>query len=383
MCCIINITHMEALFRDYYKDKVFGNDRTWLDVKKDARNKWEKRDWDAWTSRQADTQINTKPIALNRVVYHPITADFGAYQMDITFYEQYEKLKGNKNYSSILCIIEISSRYVYCYPLKTKTSEEVLARFKEFREEAYPKIKELDVDDGNEFKGVLGYCEEHDIKTNVYSTDKTSMGKVERFNRTLRDMISNYKESTHGVWVPSLPLLVKKYNDTVHRSTKLKPNEVDAKMAEDIQDLTINRWLRAKQLLHQFHVGDRVRFIKHKNMFGKGAARKYSSEVLPIFHMEGNLVYLEGKEKPFKYWELLPVRELDTDTGDANELEKEREKHEAVHISRVARKLKTEEKMTDKKLRDYKDDVKETLVNATSGRPERSRRQAVGFQGFF
>ncbi len=54
----------------------------------------------------------------------------GVYMMDLVFFNQYKT--SNKGYSILLMIIEISTRYLYCYVLKTKSQEEILVNLNKF-----------------------------------------------------------------------------------------------------------------------------------------------------------------------------------------------------------------------------------------------------------
>ncbi|WP_221935865.1 hypothetical protein, partial [Klebsiella pneumoniae] len=64
---------------------------------------------------------------------------------------------------------------------------------------------------------------------NHYSTfsDKKA-AIVERFNRTLKTaMYKTFSERGSYVWVDILPFLIKEYNNKVHRTTGMKPIDVN------------------------------------------------------------------------------------------------------------------------------------------------------------
>ena len=78
-----------------------------------------------------------------------------------------------------------------------------------------------------------------------------------------------------NVYYDALDDIVNKYNNTVHRTLKMKPIDVtDYSFAE------YNEELNKKD--SKFKVGDRVRISKYKNIFAKGYAPNWSEEVFII-----------------------------------------------------------------------------------------------------
>ena len=67
------------------------------------------------TSYQVHSQA--KPLYLH------ITPEHGVYQCDLMFLDKYKRF--NSNFVGILNIIEIGTRYVFSYPFKTKSENEM------------------------------------------------------------------------------------------------------------------------------------------------------------------------------------------------------------------------------------------------------------------
>ena len=66
-----------------------------------------------------------------------------------------------------------------------------------------------------------------------------------------------------SVYFDVLDDIVKKYNNRVHRTTKIKPTDVTSdSYAEDNEDSNVTK--------SKFKVGDHVRISKYKNIFTKG-----------------------------------------------------------------------------------------------------------------
>ena len=69
--------------------------------------------------------------------------------------------------------------------------------------------------------------------------------------------------------------IVNKYNNTIHRTIKMKPVEVtDHSFAEYNEE--------SNKKNPKFKVGDHVRISKYKNIFAKGYAPNWSEEIFVI-----------------------------------------------------------------------------------------------------
>ena len=69
--------------------------------------------------------------------------------------------------------------------------------------------------------------------------------------------------------------IVNKYNNTIHRTIKMKPIDViDDSLAEYNED--------SNKRNPEFKVGDHVRISKYKNIFTKGYAPNWSEEIFVI-----------------------------------------------------------------------------------------------------
>ena len=82
---------------------------------------------------------------------------------------------------------------------------------------------------------------------------------VERFNRTFENKMYKYSTSKNTLtYVDELPKLVKSFNNTYHRSIKMKPSQVtkanEAKVWETLYGNDVDKRVRFK-----FQVGDRIR----------------------------------------------------------------------------------------------------------------------------
>ena len=95
----------------------------------------------------------------------------------------------------------------------------------------------------------------------------------ERFIRTFMAKIYKYMSSiSKNVYIDKLDDIVNEYNNTYHRTIKMKP--------VDVKD---NTYIDFKKEVNdkdpKFKVGDHVRISKYKNIFAKGYTPNWSEEV--------------------------------------------------------------------------------------------------------
>ena len=77
-----------------------------------------------------------------------------------------------------------------------------------------------------------------------------------------------------NVYFDVLDDIVNKYNNTVHKTIKMKPIDVSDSYTEYNEDFNKKD--------PKFKVGDHVRISKYKNIFAKGFAPNWSEEVFVV-----------------------------------------------------------------------------------------------------
>ena len=89
---------------------------------------------------------------------------------------------------------------------------------------------------------------------------------VERFNRTFKNKIYKYFTAKNTLtYIDVLPQLVRSYNNTYHRSIKMKPSKVTKANQAKVWDTFYGSDVQ-KRVQFKFQVGDRVRISKVKRM---------------------------------------------------------------------------------------------------------------------
>ena len=180
--------------------------------------------------------------------------------------------KYNKGNKYLLCAIDLSSKYVWVVPIKDKKGTSIVNAFQKIISEGRKPNKTW-LDQGSEFYN--NYFKDF-LKINnteMYSTYKERKSVVaERFTRTLKNKIFKHMTAiSKNVYFDVLDDNVDKYNNTVHKTIKMKPI-----------DVTEDSYADFNKKDPKFKVGGHVRISKSKNIFVKGYAPNWSREVFVV-----------------------------------------------------------------------------------------------------
>ena len=103
------------------------------------------------------------------------------------------------------------------------------------------------------------------------------------FVRTLKNKIYKYMTSiSKNVYIDKLDDIVDEYNNTYHRTIKMKPVDV-----KDNTYIDFEKEVNDKD--PKFKVGDHVRISKYKNIFAKGYTPNCSEEVFVISEIKNTV----------------------------------------------------------------------------------------------
>ena len=156
------------------------------------------------------------------------------------------------------CRFSRFSKYAWVVPLKNKKGISIVNAFQSILKKSNRKPNKIWVDKGSEFyhRSIKSWLEKNDIE--MYSTHSEVKSVVaERFIRIIKN--KNYKHMTSIskiVYVDKLDDIVNEYNNTKHRTTKMKPS--------DVKDNTyINFGKEFNDNDPKFKVGDHVKIQKH------------------------------------------------------------------------------------------------------------------------
>ena len=200
--------------------------------------------------------------------------------------------KQDKNYKYILTVTDFFSKYSWNYALKTKKSEQIINSFKDIFKKSKRKPKFIQSDEGSEF---ANNQTQTFFKNNIkwYHTFNRDIkcSICERYNRTILNKIyKNFTLNNNTIRINVLDKLKNEYNNSYHRSIKMKPIDASKKSNENIiRNNLYNFNITIKK--PKFIIGDKVRISLLKNIFEKSYASNYSQEIFIIDDMKTSNVH--------------------------------------------------------------------------------------------
>ena len=191
----------------------------------------------------------------------------------------------NKGIKYLLCAIDLYTKYVFIIPLKDKKGISIVNAFNKIIKQSNRKPNKIWVDQGGEFYNSVfeKWLSDNDI--NMYSTYNEGKSVVaERFIRTLKNKLYKHMTATgKHVHYDVLDDVVNKYNKTKHSTIKTKPIDVKNNKRVYIDE--------HNEKDSKFKVGDRVRISRYKNIFPKGYAPNWSSEIFIVNKINDTVPY--------------------------------------------------------------------------------------------
>ena len=175
--------------------------------------------------------------------------------------------KYNKGIRYLLCAIDLFSKYAFVVPLKDKKGTTSANAFQSILDNSKRKPNKIWVDQGSEFYNTYFKKWLKDNNIEMYSTHNVGKSVVaERFIKTLKNKIYKHKTAiSKNVYFNVLNDIVDKYNNTYHRTTKMKPIDVRSDSFAEHNEEFNEKYPVLK-------VGDHVRISRYKNIFAKGHA---------------------------------------------------------------------------------------------------------------
>ena len=191
----------------------------------------------------------------------------------------------NKGIKYLLCAIDLYSKYAFVIPLKDKKGISIVNAFNKIIKQSNRTPNKISVDQGGEFYNNVfeNWLSDNDI--NMYSTYHEGKSVVaERFIRTLKNKLYKHMAATgKNVYYDVLDDVVNKYNNTKHSTIKMKPIDVKNNKRAYIDE--------HNEKDSKFKVGDRVRMSRYKNIFAKGYAPNWSSEIFIVDKINDTVPY--------------------------------------------------------------------------------------------
>ena len=214
----------------------------------------------------------------NKIIYNHIDEIWSIDLADMIDY----KISNNKGYRYIFIIIDNFSKYLWAIPLKNKYSQTITNEFLNIITTSKRKPLKLESDRGTEFYNSIfqNFLKSKNIQHYSRYTDK-GPSIAERVIRTLRNLLKKpVFEKGNADWISELPSVIKKYNNTIHSSTKMTPIQASKKSNEKavFDNLGDDR----QKQRPKFNLGQLVRTADIKRVFSKGDSTNWSYKLYTI-----------------------------------------------------------------------------------------------------
>ena len=171
---------------------------------------------------------------------------------------------------------------MWAIPLKNKYSQTITNEFSNILTTSKRKPLKLESDRGTEFYSSIfqNFLKLKNIHHYSRYTDK-GPSIAERVIRTLRNLLKKpVFEKGKASWIDELPSVVKQYNNTIHQSIKLTPNQASKTSNEKLVYLNLKDD-RVKQR-PKYKLGQLVRTADIRKVFSKGDSTNYSYKLYTI-----------------------------------------------------------------------------------------------------
>lgn len=215
-------------------------------------------------------------------------------QADLVEMIKYAKI--NKGYKYILVVINVFSKFVWCEPVKNKSGNEVVRAMDKILSQMNARPKNLQTDMGKEFYNKKFKELTDKWKINHYSSyTHLKASVVERVNRTLKNkMWRQFSLQGNYKWLDVLSDIVADYNNTNHRTIKMKPINVKKKDVKRLLQTVYSHLKTVDPRKQKLKVKDYVRISKYREAFSKGYTPNWSNEIFQIrkIHRSNPRTYL-------------------------------------------------------------------------------------------
>ena len=214
----------------------------------------------------------------NKVIYNHVDEIWSIDLADMIDY----KISNNKGYRYIFIVIDNFSKYLWVIPLKNKYAETITKEFSNILTTSKRKPLKLESDRGTEFFNSIfqNFLKSKSIHHYSRYTDK-GPSIAERVIRTVRNLLKKpVFEKGKADWLSELPSVIKKYNNSIHSSTKMTPIQASKKSNEKLvyNNLKDDREIQKPK----YKLGQLVRTADIKRVFSKGDSTNWSYKLYTI-----------------------------------------------------------------------------------------------------
>lgn len=278
---------LKQLYYDPESESGFSSiSKLWKAAKEDFPN-LQQRDVKQWLQQQLTYTLHypaRRNFLRNRVIASSPGELGQADLVDMQMYADH-----NDGYKFLLTFIDVFSKVAFAVPLKSRSADSVKHGFESIFDQYRPYM--IQTDRGTEFTNAVikQFMKRSGINHYFAYNQDVKCSVVERFNRTLKSRMFKYF-TANGTrrWVDVVESLIQAYNNSYHRSIKMKPNEVTGDTTARVFQ-NLYGFASERQVLEQnpreptkFNVGDHVRIKYHVEPMEKAYYPNYGDVVYQV-----------------------------------------------------------------------------------------------------
>lgn len=203
-------------------------------------------------------------------------------QFDLADFQDVAKENDSNRY--VLCAINCFTKQAYAVAVKNKTAKAVAEAAEKILNESGTRFRLAQTDQGQEFGGAFKTLMERRKIKHYHTFSEMKASIVERFIRTLKTKLHKRMMMRASLrYIDILQSVVDDYNNTYHRTIKMKPNQV-TKAKEKFLLETVYKYERPV-VKARYSVGDYVRVSKKRFVFTRGFYPSWSAELFRIYRV--------------------------------------------------------------------------------------------------
>ena len=241
--------------------------------------KLKKKDVELWFQKQPTATMH-KRVRFKFPRNKTIVMSLGD-QIQVDLCDMRNIAKYNNDYNYLLTGIDCFDRTGFGEKVKNKSGKEITRALKIiFKKRAFHRMQ---TDKGREFlnSNVKQLLKDSNTELWISENDDVKAALVERFNRTLKDRMYKYFTANNTKrWIDMMPRLVDGYNNSYHRTIKMRPVNVKNQHQNTIRRILYPPDIPTKAF--QLNIGDLVRISKARKSFRKGYLPNWSTELFKI-----------------------------------------------------------------------------------------------------
>ena len=259
-----------------------------------------------FVEKQAVYQVAHKPKRKKHMSIPIVSHTENSFQGDLMFLTQYKK--HNSGYHIILVLVDVSSRYLFAYPLKDKGLTSVKRAFEQWFEDVKeisglpPRKLVSDQEASFNSKEMKKWFQLKGINYNSYPSGQHRVRLCDNIIRTIRTKVMKYFISYETLrWIDEdgsrnvIQGVARRYNNKPHIKFlgEYSPKEIytNPELQNDFRQMTIReRKYILKQISDNLKPGDLVRIQLPKKLFRKTTGVNFSSQTYTVIEVRNTNV---------------------------------------------------------------------------------------------